>query len=75
MAGHDQRGYTRKNLLPHNPMAATASADEADFVSLSADAQEEAVLPAPPAADHNSIAGLNPDVAYHGGRRVNGLGL
>ena len=56
-------------------MAATASADEADFVSLSADAQEEAVLPAPPAADHNSIAGLNPDVACHGGRRVNGLGL
>ena len=75
MTGHDQGGPARSHLFPHNPMAATASADEADFVALSADAQEEAVLPAPPAADHDSFGGLNPDVAYHGGRRVNGLGL
>ena len=75
MTGHDQRGPARSNLLPHNPMAATASADEADFVALSADAQEKAVLPAPPAADHGSIGGLDPDVAHHGGRRVNGSGL
>ena len=73
MTGHDQRGPARGNLFPHNPMAATASADEADFVALSADAQEEAVLPAPPAADHDSVSGLDPDVVHHCGRRVNGL--
>ncbi len=52
-------------------MAATASADEADFVALSADAQEQAVLPAPPAANHDSVGGFDPYLAFHC-RRVNG---
>lgn len=71
MTGHDQRGHPGSKQFPHNPMAATASADEADFVALSADAQEQAVLPAPPAANHDSVGGFDPYLAFHC-RRVNG---
>jgi len=55
-------------------MAATASADQADFVALSPDAKEQAIFPAPPAANHDSFGGFDAHFAFHC-RRVNGLEL
>lgn len=55
-------------------MAATASTDETDFVGLPADTEEEAVLPAPPAADYDSGSGPDPYLADHCPRRGNGFG-
>src|SRR2546427_510757 len=63
VAREDEGCASERELLAHDPMTSSAHAHESDLFRLPADAEEQAVLGAPPTLDDNPVRRVDADLA------------